>query len=159
MGDRQSEKGRYSTYMIRAFVEADLESTSKVWLRSGQDEYHYLPQFQKLDEVTALDVFNRIIRDSCQIWVHETDTEVRGFIAMDNDLIDRLYVDPAYQGSGIGSMFIKYAKKLCPDGLVLKTHQQNKRARAFYEKRGFRSVGFGISPPPESMPDVEYQWP
>ena len=145
--------------MIRAFVEADLESTSKVWLRSGRDEYHYLPEFQKLDEVKALDVFNRVIQANCQIWVYGTGKEIRGFMAMDKDLIDRLYVDPAYQRSGVGSLFINYAKELRPDGLILKTHQQNKRARAFYEKRGFRSVGFGVSPPPESMPDVEYRWP
>ena len=38
------------------------------------------------------------------------------------------------------------------------THQQHAQARAFCEKHGFRAVKFGISPPPESEPDVEYHW-
>jgi len=77
---------------------------------------------------------------------------------MDKNLIDRLYVDPDYQTSGIGTQFINYAKGLYADGLVLKTHVQNSRARSFYEKHGFKAVAFGLSPPPESMPDVEYRW-
>ena len=32
------------------------------------------------------------------------------------------------------------------------------RSRAFYEKRGFSAVRFGVSPPPESEADVEYHW-
>jgi ribosomal protein S18 acetylase RimI-like enzyme len=36
------------------------------------------------------------------------------------------------------------------------TFQRNKAARSFYEKFGFRPVAFGISPAPESEPDVEY---
>lgn len=38
------------------------------------------------------------------------------------------------------------------------THQKNSKARAFYEKWGLTAVRFGMSPPPESEPDVEYQW-
>ncbi len=29
---------------------------------------------------------------------------------------------------------------------------------AFYEKNGFIAEKYGISPPPESEPDVEYHW-
>jgi len=151
--------GVHRADMIREYVETDLECTAKVWLRSGQNEYQYLPAFQKLDEAKAVDIFRRVIQDNCRVWIHESENEVSGFMAMDSNLIDRLYVDPAFQGAGIGSLFIDCAKKLCPNGLVLKTHQQNKRACAFYEKRGFRPVAFGLSPPPESMPDVEYRWP
>ena len=33
-----------------------------------------------------------------------------------------------------------------------------KASRAFYEKYGFTAEKFGVSPPPESEPDVEYHW-
>jgi len=144
--------------MIREYTNTDLAFTAKVWLRSGQAEYHYLSAFQALDEAKAIDVFARIIQDKCSVWVYEKGDEIVGFMAMDKNLIDRLYIDPSSQSQGIGSIFIEYAKGLYPTGLVLKTHEQNKRARAFYEERGFKPVRFGLSPPPESMPDVEYQW-
>jgi GNAT superfamily N-acetyltransferase len=72
--------------------------------------------------------------------------------------IDRLYVLPDVQRSGIGTALIRHAMELCPAGLELHTHQRNMAARSFYETRGFVAVRFGISPPPESEPDIEYHW-
>jgi len=145
--------------MIREYAEADLECTAKVWLRSGQDEYYYLPAFQELNEETAVDVFRHVIQDKCRIWVHESGEKVNGFMAMNNNLIDRLYIDPLHQGTGIGSLLINHAKELFPGGITLKTHKKNTYACRFYEKRGFRPVAYGVSPAPESMPDIEYRWP
>jgi hypothetical protein len=42
--------------------------------------------------------------------------------------------------------------------LELHTHQENYAARRLYEQHGFRAVKFGLSPPPENAPDVEYHW-
>ena len=50
------------------------------------------------------------------------------------------------------------AKTLSPEGITLYTHQRNENARAFYERRGFEAVEYGVSPPPESEPDVKYRW-
>lgn len=144
--------------MIREYTKADLASAAEVWLRSGQAEYHYLSAFQELNEKKAIDVFSRAIQDKCKIWIYETNQELVGFMAMDASFIDRLYIDPSSQGKGVGSEFIQFAKNLYPNGLSLKTHQLNKRACAFYEKREFVVAGYGLSPPPESMPDVEYHW-
>ncbi len=144
--------------MIREYTKADSVSSARVWLRSGQAEYDYLDAFQKLDEKKALEVFRRVIQDTCRIWVYEIENEIVGFMAMHKCYIDRLYVAPEHQGKGVGSKLVDHAKELYPTGLSLKTHQQNLRACAFYEKRGFAPVGYGVSPAPESMPDVEYQW-
>jgi ribosomal protein S18 acetylase RimI-like enzyme len=58
----------------------------------------------------------------------------------------------------VGTALLDKAKELTPAGLTLFTHQRNARARTFYERRGFRAVAFGVSPPPESEPDVKYAW-
>lgn len=144
--------------MIRAYEVDDLKSTANVWLRSGRVEYSYLPEFQKLDQAKAVEVFRMVIQDQCNIWVFEKSDVVVGFLAMEGNLIDRLYVDPEHQKKGIGSDLIAYAKEINPDGLVLRTHEQNSKARNFYEQRGFKPVRYGLSPPPESMPDIEYRW-
>ena len=60
--------------------------------------------------------------------------------------------------AGAGTALLDEARRRSPGGLELHTHQQNASARAFYEKHGFEAVRFGISPPPESSPDVEYHW-
>ena len=90
--------------------------------------------------------------------VAEKTGSVIAYLAMDGSYVDRLYVDPDEIGNGIGKRLLDKAKALQPDGLELHTHQENHRARAFYERNGFAAVKFGISPPPEEAPDVEYHW-
>ena len=133
-------------------------TTALVWYRSGKDEYDYLPMFQALDEDEALSVFKNLILAHCEIWVYETAGDICGFLAMKASYIDRLYVDPAHQRQGVGSALLNHAMSLSPSGLQLHTHQQNNRARKLYEEAGFVAVKYGVSPPPESVPDVEYHW-
>jgi len=80
------------------------------------------------------------------------------FLAMKDDFIDRLYVDPKFHRRGIGQELMDYAKTLSPGHLWLYMHVANRMARAFYEKNGFVAEKFGVSPAPESEPDVEYHW-
>lgn len=144
--------------MIRAYVKADEQATALVWLRSGLDEYQYLPRFQALTATLAQQIFREVIAATCRIWVDEEARQIRGFIALQDAYIDRLYVDPAHQNQGVGLSLLNLAKELQPTGLSLHTHQANVRARAFYEHADFIIHQFGISPEPECMPDVEYRW-
>jgi len=144
--------------LIRAYTDDDAAATARVWHRSGRDEYHYLPAFQALDDSQAFAVFAEQIADRCSIWVYEDEGVIAGFIAMQDDYIDRLYVDPDSQRQGVATALLNHARTVSPAGLRLHTHQQNRRARRFYEHAGFVPVRFGISPAPESVPDVEYHW-
>ena len=145
--------------MIRAYQAEDLHTVAKIWHASGLDEYHYLPSFQALDAAAALTVFKDVILAACDIWVEERNGQLRGFMALNQSYIDRLYVHPSQQRHGVGSALINFAKSLHPAGLTLHTHQQNTQARKFYDKHGFTAIEFGLSPPPESVPDVKYAWP
>ena len=144
--------------MIRRLRTAEIDDVALIWYRSGVDEYHYLPRFQALNELEAQRIFREVIVPKNQIWLEEKNSLVRGFLALDNSYIDRLYVDPDCQRAGAGTRLLDHAKSIFPDGLHLHTHQQNLRARNFYEKHGFVATEFGISPAPESVPDVEYRW-
>jgi GNAT superfamily N-acetyltransferase len=80
------------------------------------------------------------------------------FMAMNKDFIDQLYIHPDYWRQGIGNSLIQFARERSPEHLWLYTLQVNVNARTFYEKNGFVAEKFGVSPPPESEPDVEYHW-
>ncbi|MEM1145054.1 MAG: GNAT family N-acetyltransferase [Pseudomonadota bacterium] len=141
---------------IREMALSDIPDAVAIWLASGKQEYTYLPMFQQLTTVSAQDVFIENIFNSCETWIVEKEPEPIAFLALDGDTLDRLYVHPDFQRSGIGSELLRFCLDLRPGGLRLFTHQENTRARQFYESFGFRAVRFGISPPPESVPDVEY---
>ena len=129
-----------------------------VWHRSGQAAYTYLPTWQAFTLDEAGQVFRDVIRAHCQLWVGSLDRDVVAYLALKGDSIDRLYVDPRQWRQGWGTRLVVFAKGRCPTGLRLHTHAENRAARRLYEKHGFEAVRFGVSPPPESAPDVEYRW-
>jgi ribosomal protein S18 acetylase RimI-like enzyme len=143
---------------IRRFVDADEPDTVAVWHRAGLAAYPYLPTWQALSLETARRVFREHILPRCAIWVGTLDDRIVAYLAMSGSYMDRLYVDPDEWRKGWGTRFVALAKRISPDGLELHTHVENAAARALYERHGFTAVKFGISPPPESAPDVEYHW-
>jgi putative acetyltransferase len=93
-----------------------------------------------------------------QTWIYEMNETPIGFLGVQGEYIDRLYVDPAFHRRGVGQALLAHAQQLSPHHIWLKTHVVNQMARAFYEKNGFIAEKFGVSDPPESEPDVEYHW-
>ena len=145
---------------VRPARDQDLEKVVAVW-HETRKKTHTAMGFRSERGVT-LDDSRRIslesVSPSCQIWVAEQLGEVVGFMAIRGSYLDRMYVKPGDQRCGAGTALLCKARELSPTRLELHTHQANRSARAFYEKHGFRPVRFGVSPPPESEPDVEYRW-
>jgi ribosomal protein S18 acetylase RimI-like enzyme len=144
---------------IRLYQPEDFEAVTLIWWRALEDAF---PEFQRTKghtfEEDCIYFRDVILRDN-QVWVAETNDTSAGFMAINGSFIDHLYIDPDFQQRGIGQVFLTHARSLSPTFLRLYTFQSNTRGRAFYEKNGFRAVKFGVSPPPESEPDVEYHWP
>jgi ribosomal protein S18 acetylase RimI-like enzyme len=81
-----------------------------------------------------------------------------GLLALCDSWIRQLTVFPSYQRQGVGTALLQKARECSPGQLRLFTFHRNNAARAFYERNGFLVVAFGVSPAPESEPDVEYRW-
>ena len=130
----------------------------ELWNETKRDAYPYLPaeQTRTIEEDTAF--FAGHIEPRCEIWIAAEGDTVLGFLALAGSYLDRLYIHPSHQRAGVGTALLEKAFELSPTGLELHTHQKNVSACAFYEKHGFQAVKYGVSPPPESEPDVEYHW-
>ena len=63
-----------------------------------------------------------------------------GFLVMDGDMIDALFIDPAFHGQGFGTALLDHALTLSPDATV-DASEQATNALPFYLSRGFRIVG------------------
>lgn len=68
------------------------------------------------------------------------DGIVKGLIHMENNEIAELYVDHFFQGQGVGSALIEYAKENYPV-TFLWTIEKNTEAIRFYEAHGFKLTG------------------
>ena len=144
---------------IRRMSPEDLDATVEVWVRSRWDAQPWLEERMGYTDEDNLRFFRTTVAERNEIWVAVEQGAVVGVLALGPSELDLLYVDPPRQGRGIGTALLDRAKQLRPGGITLYTHQRNERARAFYERRGFRAVAFGTSPAPESEPDVKYAWP
>ena len=72
--------------------------------------------------------------------------------------IAMILVTRKWQRRGLATALMQHAKTLCPAGLHLVTLQGNAAACQFYERHGFVASERGLSPAPESEPDVRYRW-
>jgi len=140
---------------IRPYTEDDYEPTVALWREVSRVTYTFLTPHTE-DEDRAY--FRNVIAVENDLWVAEDDGRIAGYLAIRQDYIDRLYVAVDRQGEGVGTALLEHAQRLSPTGLRLCTHQKNVQACRFYERRGFTALRYGLSPPPELEPDVEYGW-
>jgi len=136
----------------------ELEPVVRMWRRSRDHAQPWLEERMGRTPDDDLRHFRDVVARENDVWVALEAGRLAGLLALRPAHLNHLYVEPALQGKGVGSALLDKAKELCPGGLTLHTHQRNVRARAFYERRGFRAAEFGVSPAPESEPDVRYVW-
>jgi GNAT superfamily N-acetyltransferase len=143
---------------IRPYLPEDEPEVVRVWVSSGKATYDFIPWWETCTEQSATPFFkNEIVRKN-QLWVAVGELRIEAYIAMQGNYIDQLFVAADSFRKGWGMALLNLAKALSPKGLELHTHQKNVGACAFYEKNGFVAVEFGVTPPPESEPDVKYAW-
>lgn len=73
------------------------------------------------------------------IWVYD-DEFVRGMLHAEDGEVKELYVDPFFQGTGIGSKLLRFAVEQL-NTRFLWTLEKNQRAIAFYQSYGFALTG------------------
>lgn len=84
---------------------------------------------------------------------------IAGFSALNGGHLDHLYVDPAFQGVGVGSFLLERIQQSGLDAVTLYVFQRNTRARAFYERHGFRLAALRDGTQNEEKePDALYEW-
>lgn len=141
---------------FRDYQPEDLENIVQLWYGTWHQTFPHLhhPQAysrwkQKFDELL----------ENGDIFVAEVEDRITGFavILTKEQCLSQLFVDENYQNLGIGSALLNLAKRLCPQGLNLYTLQENLKARAFYEKHGFKARTFSINEF-NGQPNVEYYW-
>jgi GNAT superfamily N-acetyltransferase len=146
------------SFFIRDYRAADFDAVTILWRIAREKS---IPEFQNAKGhffFEDQDYFRDFILTQNKVFVVESDHRPIAFMAMKDQFIDQLYVHPDRQKMGLGKALLEYARSLSPEHVWLYTLQINTNARAFYEKNGFVPEKFGISPPPESEPDVEYHW-
>jgi GNAT superfamily N-acetyltransferase len=136
---------------------ADVPEIAEIHLAARREAMPYL--FRPHSDDETRDYFARVVGDRAGAWwVARIDDRTVGYMLIDGEMLDHLYVRPGWQRRGVGLALLDKAKTLSPQRLVLWTFQRNANARAFYEAHGFRAVAWTDGDNEENEPDVQYEW-
>ncbi|MDQ2903405.1 MAG: GNAT family N-acetyltransferase [Ktedonobacteraceae bacterium] len=145
------------TVHLRPYHPDDCEAVVRLWYEAWHHNFpdlshpwtyaQWRERFQ--DKVTA----------RASVWVAESAGQVIGFLVLreSDSSLDQIFVAPALQHQGVGTLLLNKAKALSPAGLSLDTLLRNTRARRFYEKHGFQPGWVGMNPN-SGLPNIEYRW-
>ncbi|MGA8426067.1 MAG: GNAT family N-acetyltransferase [Candidatus Dormiibacterota bacterium] len=146
-------------YLTRPAVALDGAAIADLYLRAVRKTMPWLRLAHSDSEVKAW--FSDELQRRHEVWVATTARDVSAFLALnfDRTWVDHLYVDPDWQGHGLGSGLLALAQSLSAGDLQLWAFERNLAARSFYEHRGFKAEEFGDgSTNQEREPDVRYRW-
>jgi len=111
---------------------------------------------------------SELVLPAMEVWVAEATesipgyfvtNEIAGYLALEGEMIDQLYILPQWQRRGVGTLLLDKARQLRPERLILYCFAMNAPARAFYEARGFVPIEFTDGERnEEKLPDVLYRW-
>ena len=125
--------------MIREFQISDTEQVMKLWLSGNIEAHSFVPEkywqshFKEVQEALQ----------QADVWVYDIDGNVHGFIGLINEYIAGIFVDKNYRSKGIGTQLVNFVKEKY-DTLSLNVYQENPRAVAFYQSKGFAVLSEGI---------------
>jgi GNAT superfamily N-acetyltransferase len=147
-----------TTPIVRPYADRDFVVLVARWHETNLVSYRYVEEHQRHKLTEAQTFFRNQVLPHCRVWVAERSGQLCGMLALETPWIRQFAVFPEAQRQGIGTLLLDQAREVSPNELRLFTFQRNDVARAFYAKHGFVSSAFGISPAPESEPDVELRW-
>ncbi|WP_217577156.1 GNAT family N-acetyltransferase [Mesorhizobium sp. GbtcB19] len=138
---------------IRPAIASDAAAIATM-MRASLNAFAWMPVLHTPEE--DLFFIRDILLPNQQVTVAVAGEPIVGFIAVDGDWVEQLYLDPARTGQGIGSRLLDQATADMP---LIRLHcfQANTGARRFYERHGFRAEAFGDgSTNEEGLPDILY---
>jgi len=143
-------------FTLRRATAFDADAIADVYCTSFR-LLTFLPMLHTAEEYRWF-VSNVTMRE-CEVTVAEDETGIVAFLARRGEEIRLLYTRPDRIGMGAGAQLIDAAKATGVGALELWCFQANRRARRFYEARGFCAIGFTDGADNEERaPDVRYRW-
>jgi len=140
---------------IEAAAPEDVSEIAELNKRVFSETYPDFPEAHTDEE--DLEHFTSVLENE-SVRVARSGGKIIGYIAFSPGQLNKLYIDPEFQGHGLGEKLVDLAKAE-NDHLLLWTFQVNDKAKRFYERLGFVAVQeTDGATNDEGQPDVQYEW-
>lgn len=118
--------------MIRELQKADVNRVADIWLNTNIKAHSFVPaQYWKNNFETVKEMLLQ-----AEVYVYEDNQKIQGFIGLNGEFIEGIFVSVENQSHGIGGLLLNYIKNKKPK-LSLNVYQKNIRAISFYQREGF----------------------
>lgn len=123
---------------IRKAREGDYPALICIWEQSVRATHHFLSE---QDIGTLLPIVRDQALSNLEVWVLcDEAVEPIGFMGLDNNRLEALFISPASFRRGYGKIMLEHARKL-KGPLQVDVNEQNPGAMAFYLSNGFKLAG------------------
>lgn len=123
--------------IVRRASPADLPRALEIW-RAAVDATH---QFLSPADRAEIDVLvAEQFLPNVEVFLVCDVAATLGFLVMDGDMIDALFVDPKFHGRGAGTFLVNHALSIEATARV-DANEQASNALPFYLSRGFKIIG------------------
>lgn len=113
---------------VRRADAGEANEVAELWLSSRRGAVPPIPPpIHSDDDVRSW--FLEVVLPRGDTWVLDGDTGIVGLLVLADGRVDQLYVKPDWNGDGVGSKLLDFAKAARPNGLGLWTFRANTRAR------------------------------
>ena len=119
--------------MIRELRKADINKVANIWLDTNITAHYFIPeQYWK----SNFELVKELLLQAT-VYVYEDNQEIRGFIGLNDEYVEGIFVSDEIQSLGIGKLLLNYAKDK-RNKLFLNVYQKNARAITFIKEKGLR---------------------
>ena len=134
--------------MIRELQKDDINKVADIWLDTNIKAHHFIPaQYWKSNFESVKEALSH-----AEVYVYEYDTEIQGFIGLNGEYVEGIFVSGEMQSKGVGKILLNYAKNK-KHKLLLNVYQKNTGAISFYQREGFEIQHSGLD---EATGEKEY---
>ena len=123
---------------IETAVSSQFERLVAIWESSVRATHHFLQE----SDIAALRPFllNAYLPHLRVVLARDETGVIHGFLGVDQNRIEMLFVDDVSRGKGVGKLLLKYAVEYFGVNEV-DVNEQNPQGVAFYQYMGFVQVG------------------
>ncbi len=123
-------------HTIRQYTDNDLNCILSCWENASKIAHPFLSR-----EFLDRERYNipNLYLPNADTWVADINGAVVGFIALLGNEVGAIFVEPKFQGMGVGTALMNKAQEIHGD-LEVEVFQANSIGRKFYDSYGFKSM-------------------
>lgn len=119
-------------YMIRKFEKNDINDVLQIWKSENIKAHNFISREYWENNYS----FVKEALPNAEIYVYITKEKIIGFIGLNNNYIEGIFVDTNHQCNGVGTALLNKVKEN-KNKLTLSVYMKNTDAVNFYKKNDF----------------------